>query len=72
MNHAEVIHAGCAHQDHSNLSLLEASNMDTRDTILLEAHMSTKKGRRQVEPVLLTMKAILALPTAIFKSTLRK
>ena len=39
MNQAEVIHAGWAHRDRSNLSLLEAANMDTRDSILLEAQI---------------------------------
>ena len=45
MDQADVIHAGWAHRDHSNLSLLEATNMDTRDTILLEAHMREYKKR---------------------------
>ena len=44
-NQAEVIHAGWAHRDRSNLYLLEAANMDTRDSILLEAQIREyKKG----------------------------
>lgn len=45
MNQAEVIHAGWAHRDRSNLSLLDAAHMDTRDSILLEAEVKEyKKG----------------------------
>ena len=35
MNQAEVIHAGWAHKDPSNLSLLDAARTDTRDSVLL-------------------------------------
>ena len=36
MNQAEVVHASWAHRDKSNLSLLDAARMDTRDSLLLE------------------------------------
>ena len=39
MNQAEVIHAGWAHRDRPNLSLLEAARMDIRDSVLLEADL---------------------------------
>ncbi|CAB3991211.1 Hypothetical predicted protein [Paramuricea clavata] len=39
MIQAEGIHADWAHRDRSNSSLLEAANMDTRDSILLEAQI---------------------------------
>ena len=36
MNQAEVIHAGWAHRDRQNLSLLDACQADTRDALLLD------------------------------------
>ena len=39
MNLAEVIHASWAHRDRANLSLLDAAQADTRDTVLLEAEL---------------------------------
>ena len=43
MNQAEVIHAGWAHRDRSNLSLLVAAHIDTRDSVLLEAQLKEYK-----------------------------
>ena len=36
LNQAEVIHAGWAHRDRQNLSLLDACQADTRDALLLD------------------------------------
>ena len=36
MNQAEVIHAGWVHRDRPNLSLLDACQANTRDSLLLE------------------------------------
>ena len=45
MNQAEVIHAGWAHKDPSNLSLLDAAHTDTKDSVLLAVElMSIKQG----------------------------
>ena len=47
MNQAEVIHAGWAHKDLSNLSLLDAAHTDTRDSMLLTVEsieQGTSKG----------------------------
>lgn len=43
MNLAEVVHAGWAHSDHANLSLLDAAQADTRDSVLLEAELKSFK-----------------------------
>ena len=40
MNQAEVIHAGWAHKDPSNLSLLHAAHTDTRESILLAVELN--------------------------------
>ena len=46
MNKAEVVHASWAHRDRSNLSLLDAACMDTRDSLGLEGQLkSFKEGR---------------------------
>ena len=39
MNQAEVIHAGWAHRDRQNLSLLDACQADTRDALLLDVEI---------------------------------
>ena len=39
MNLAEVVHASWAHRDRPNMSLLDAAQADTRDSILLEAEL---------------------------------
>ena len=39
MNQAEVIHAGWVHRDCSNLSLLDACQADTRDSLLLDVEV---------------------------------
>ena len=39
MNQAEVIHAGWAHKDSSNLSLLDAAHMNTTDSVLLAVEL---------------------------------
>ena len=45
MNLAEVIHASWAHHDRANLSLLDAAQADTRDSVLLEAELKAfEKG----------------------------
>jgi len=45
MNQAEVIHAGWAHKDPSNLSLLDAAHTDTKDSVLLAVElMYIKQG----------------------------
>ena len=41
MNQAEVIHAGWAHKDPSNLSLLDAAHTDTRDSVLLTVELKS-------------------------------
>ena len=41
MNQAEVIHAGWAHKDLSNLSLLDAAHTDTRDSMLLTVELKS-------------------------------
>ena len=41
MNQAEVIHAGWAHKDPSNLSLLDAARMDTRDSVFLAVELKS-------------------------------
>ena len=41
MNQAEVIHAGWAHRDRQNLSLLDACQADTRDALLLDVEIKT-------------------------------
>ena len=40
MNQAEVIHAGWAHQDCPNLSLLDACQADCRDALLLDVEFN--------------------------------
>ena len=45
MNQAEVIYAGWAHKDPSNLSLLDAAHTDTRDSVELKSiAQGTSKG----------------------------
>ncbi|PFX28600.1 hypothetical protein AWC38_SpisGene6685 [Stylophora pistillata] len=45
MNQAEVIHTGWAHKDLSNLSLLDAAHMDTKDSVLFAVELqSIEKG----------------------------
>lgn len=39
MNLAEVIHAGWSNRDSPNLSLLDAAQIDTKDSILLAAEL---------------------------------
>lgn len=39
MNQAEVIHAGWAHRDPTNLSLLEACQADVRDSTILDVEL---------------------------------
>lgn len=41
MNQAEVTHAGWAHKDPSNLSLLDAAHTDTRDSVLLAVELKS-------------------------------
>lgn len=41
MNQAEVIHAGWVHRDRPNLSLLDASQADTRDSLLLDVELKS-------------------------------
>lgn len=41
MNQAEVIHAGWAHKDPSNLSLLDVAHADTRDSVLLAVELKS-------------------------------
>ena len=41
MNQAEVIHAGWAHKDPSNLSLLDTAHTDTRDSVLLTVELKS-------------------------------
>lgn len=43
MNQAEVIHAGWSHCDEANLSMLEATQSDTRDSLLLAAELKAFK-----------------------------
>ena len=40
MNQAEVIHAGWAHRDRQNLSMLDACQADTRDSLLLDIELN--------------------------------
>ena len=39
MNQAEVVHAGWAHRDRPNLSMLDVCQADTRDTLLLDIEL---------------------------------
>ena len=39
MNQAEVVHAGWAHRDRANLSLLDICQADVRDSLLLDVKM---------------------------------
>ena len=39
INQAEVIHAGWVHRDRPNLSLLDACQADTRDSLLLDVEL---------------------------------
>ena len=48
MNQAEVIHAGWAHKDPSNLSLLDAAHTDTRDSVLFVVELFSR-GLQKVE-----------------------
>ena len=41
MNQAEVIHAGWAHKDPSNLSLPDAAHTDTKDSVLLAVELKS-------------------------------
>ena len=41
MNLAEVVHAGWAHRNSSNLSLLDAAHMDTRDSVLVAVELKS-------------------------------
>ena len=41
INQAEVIHAGWAHKDPSNLSLLDAAHTYTRDSVLLAVELKS-------------------------------
>ena len=43
MNEAEVIHAGWAHRDSPNLSLLDVYHVDVRDTLVLEKQLESYK-----------------------------
>ena len=43
MNKAEVIHAGWAHRDSPNLSLLDVCHADVRDTLVLEKQLESYK-----------------------------
>ena len=43
MNKAEVIHAGWAHRDSPNLSLLDICHADVRDTLVLEKQLESYK-----------------------------
>lgn len=44
MNQAEVIHAGWAHRDRSNLSLLDVCHADVRDAIVLDVELKAYGG----------------------------
>ena len=41
MNQAEVIHAGWAHRDSPNLSLLDVCHADVRDTVIIDTELKT-------------------------------
>lgn len=41
MNQAEVIHAGWAHRDSPNLSLLDVCHADVRDTVIVDKELET-------------------------------
>ena len=41
MNQTEVIHAGWAHKDLPNLSLLDACQADVRDSVALDVEFAT-------------------------------
>ena len=41
MNQAEVIHAGWAHRDSPNLSLLDVCHADVRDTVIVDKELQT-------------------------------
>ena len=43
MNKAEVIHAGWAHRDSPNLSLLDVCHANVRDTLVLEKQLESYK-----------------------------
>lgn len=54
MNQAEVIHAGWVHRDRPNLSLLDACQADTRDSLLLDVELTSPVLHR-VEVALLLL-----------------
>jgi len=41
MNQAEVIHAGWAHRDSPNVSLLDVCHADVRDTVIMDKELET-------------------------------
>jgi hypothetical protein len=49
MNQAEVVHAGWAHKDRENMTLLDAAECHVRDSVLLEtAYEGIKEGNSRV------------------------
>ncbi len=49
MNQAEVVHAGWAHKDRENMTLLDAAGYHVRDSVLLEtAYEGIKEGNSRV------------------------